>query len=47
MSAGEYKGTDRGLEVENQGSIAVRASKDREEGFRTFQEKRKPVFRGE
>jgi len=33
--------------VEADGSVAVRNTKDREEGFKAFLEKRKPVFRGE
>jgi len=47
MAAGEYEGLEKGLEVEAQGSLAVRDTEDREEGFRAFLEKRKPVFKGE
>jgi len=47
MATGLYEGIGRGLEVEANGSVAVRNTKDREEGFRAFLEKRKPVFKGE
>jgi len=47
MSAGDYEGLERGLEVETEGSAAVRETKDREEGFKAFLEKRKPLFKGE
>lgn len=47
MSAGQYEGIERGLEVEAEGSALVHETKDREEGFRAFLEKRKPVFTGE
>ena len=47
MATGLYEGMGRGLEVEAEGSVAVRNTKDREEGFRAFLEKRKPVFKGE
>jgi enoyl-CoA hydratase/carnithine racemase len=47
MSAGDYSGMAEGLELEEQGSAAVRTSKDREEGFKAFLEKRKPRFTGE
>jgi enoyl-CoA hydratase/carnithine racemase len=47
MTAGEYQGLDRGLEVESDGSAACRDTKDRDEGFKAFLEKRKPVFTGE
>lgn len=47
MTAGEYEGMDRGLEVESDGSAACRDTKDRNEGFKAFLEKRKPVFIGE
>jgi len=46
MSAGIYEGLDRGLQVEAEGSAAVRDTADRNEGFRAFLEKRKPVFKG-
>ncbi len=47
MSAGEYEGFDKGLEMEEAGSAAVGASKDKVEGFKAFLEKREPVFTGE
>ena len=47
MSAGEYEGLQRGLQVEDEGSARVRETKDRVEGFKAFLEKRKPVFTGE
>lgn len=47
MAAGEYEGLDKGLEVEAEGSVRVRETKDRMEGFNAFLEKRKPVFTGE
>jgi enoyl-CoA hydratase/carnithine racemase len=47
MAAGEYKGIDEGLRVEEQGGLRVRDTKDRVEGFTALLEKRKPVFRGE
>ncbi len=47
ITAGEYEGLDRGLEVESDGSAACRHTKDRDEGFKAFLEKRKPVFTGE
>jgi enoyl-CoA hydratase/carnithine racemase len=47
MSAGDYEGLERGLQVEEEGSVRVRASKDRLEGFKAFLEKRKPAFTGE
>jgi enoyl-CoA hydratase/carnithine racemase len=47
ITAGEYEGLDRGLEVESDGSAACRDTKDRDEGFKAFLEKRKPVFIGE
>lgn len=46
MAAGMYEGLDRGLDVEADGAAAVRQTQDREEGFRAFLEKRKPVFQG-
>jgi len=46
MSAGDYEGLERGLEVESEGSARVRDTKDRMEGFQAFLEKRKPVFTG-
>ena len=47
MSAGAYEGLERGLQVEEEGSVRVRGTKDRLEGFKAFLEKRKPVFTGE
>ena len=47
MSAGEYEGFDKGLEMEAAGSTIVGASKDKIEGFNAFLEKREPVFTGE
>lgn len=47
MSAGQYEGIDRGLEVETEGSDIVAKSKDSIEGFTAFFEKRDPKFTGE
>ncbi len=47
MTAGEYEGLDKGIEVEAEGSARVRETKDRMEGFNAFLEKRKPLFTGE
>ncbi len=47
ISALYYEGLDRGLEVEEEGTAAVRESKDSVEGFTAFMEKREPVFVGE
>lgn len=47
MSTGQYEGVDRGLEVEQEGSAKVMASKDSVEGFTAFMEKRAPNFTGE
>ena len=47
MSAGDYEGMERGLQVEDEGSARVRETKDSAEGFNAFFEKRKPVFIGE
>jgi len=47
ISAGEYEGFERGLQVEEEGSAIVGASKDRIEGFTAFLEKREPKFTGE
>ena len=47
MSAGQYEGMDRGLEVEYEGVRIVGQSKDSVEGFTAFLEKREPHFTGE
>ena len=47
MAAGEYEGLEKGLHVEAEGSVRVRETKDRIEGFNAFLEKRKPLFTGE
>ncbi len=47
MAAGLYEGLEAGLQIEEQGAIMVRGTKDREEGFAAFREKREPVFTGE
>ena len=47
ISAFDYDNMDAGLEAEAQGSAVVGKSKDREEGFAAFLEKRQPVFKGE
>ena len=47
ISAGEYEGFERGLEIEEEGSAVVGASRDRIEGFTAFLEKREPKFTGE
>jgi enoyl-CoA hydratase/carnithine racemase len=46
ISAGLYEGLDAGLQVESEGSAIVRATRDRQEGFAAFLEKRKPRFIG-
>ncbi len=46
MSVGAYEGMGRGLEVEEEGSAAVKLSQDSVEGFTAFLEKRAPVFTG-
>jgi enoyl-CoA hydratase/carnithine racemase len=47
MSSGQYEGTDRGLQVEEEGTVIVGNSKDCIEGFTAFMEKREPKFTGE
>jgi enoyl-CoA hydratase/carnithine racemase len=47
MTVGTYEGFDAGLQMEAEGSSALRETKDRTEGFKAFLEKRKPVFTGE
>ena len=46
ITAGIYEGMDAGLEMEEQGSQAVKTSEDAIEGFTAFFEKRKPIFKG-
>jgi enoyl-CoA hydratase/carnithine racemase len=46
LTAGIYNGFDAGLQVEAEGSATVRETKDRNEGFAAFLEKRKPRFIG-
>ena len=47
MAAGIYEGLEEGLKVEAEGSVFVRGTKDRIEGFNAFLEKREAHFRGE
>lgn len=47
VSAFDYQDMDAGLEAEARGSAVVGKSKDRQEGFAAFLEKREPVFKGE
>ena len=47
MSAGAYEGIEIGLETESQGSAVVKNTKDSQEGFAAFLEKRPPNFIGE
>jgi len=47
MAAGEYEGLGKGFQVEAEGSLRVRDTKDRLEGFNAFLEKRQPIFTGE
>ncbi|MCF8033239.1 MAG: enoyl-CoA hydratase/isomerase family protein [Desulfarculaceae bacterium] len=46
FAAGLYEGLDAGLNTEADGSMAVRDTEDRAEGFAAFLEKRKPEFKG-
>jgi enoyl-CoA hydratase/carnithine racemase len=47
ISAFDYHDMEAGLEAEERGSAVVGRSRDREEGFAAFLEKREPVFKGE
>ncbi len=47
IAAGIYEGIEQGLRVEEQGALTVRNTRDRQEGFKAFLEKREPVFTGE
>jgi len=47
IGAFDYQNMEAGLEAEEQGSAVVGRSRDREEGFAAFLEKREPVFTGE
>lgn len=47
LSTGEYEGLDKGWEAEGRHSAIVGSSKDCQEGFRAFFEKRIPKFKGE
>jgi enoyl-CoA hydratase/carnithine racemase len=47
LAAGAYEGLAAGLQIEAEGSAALRETKDRVEGFQAFLEKRKPLFAGE
>jgi enoyl-CoA hydratase/carnithine racemase len=47
ISALEYEGMEKGLNVEEEGSTIVGRSQDCIEGFTAFLEKREAVFRGE
>ncbi len=46
MAAGVYEGLEAGLQAEADGSLVVRETEDRKEGFAAFKEKRKPKFMG-
>ncbi len=46
FTAGLYEGLEKGLNVEAEGSMIVRDTEDKTEGFKAFLEKRKPVFQG-
>ena len=47
MSACDYEGLEKGWEVEGKGTVIVTESKDSQEGFMAFLEKREAVFTGE
>ncbi len=47
ISALSYEGLAQGFKVEEEGTAMVKNSKDSQEGFEAFLEKRKPVFTGE
>jgi len=42
-----YEGMDEALKIEQEGVVKVMSSKDAQEGFGAFFEKRQPVFKGE
>lgn len=46
LSVGRYEGLEQGLLAEARGSVLLRDTEDRQEGFRAFLEKRKPRFVG-
>jgi len=46
MAAGVYQGLEAGLRTEAEGTLVVRETEDRREGFAAFKQKRKPKFMG-